>query len=595
MLFKQMAAAKEEVERPWQADIDQLQQTLQEVLQAISRLSGVELPGLIPDSRTPANDRPQLNCRTLKDRIRTELETFADATAAEMSSRAESQTRVALAAIHEEADGQVEHVARALREKLQAHLEPGKIEIGITEQTRDHVAELVQRRTDEFARWAWLMCKGTGASIPVQIQKLLEPYVEDATARFTESFRQHVQEQLDGHEQSARERLGGIFSSLEGKVSSLEQAAGEICERNAESASRLSAERLSAAGEEAVQNFEGRIQQQMGNAFEAFRTQLEQTAEASRQKMQQQQEEMAGALGRRMEELQLEFGKKTNGEISSQIEQVIASAIESAGRQLQQRAEEAVEHTKNELREFLEHQMENVRVSINALGESVQHSLMQEAERRETDLRKLEEEITGVRDRNQAEFQEQLAWMTSSALGSARERASQASQTQIVETEKLLSESREREAAQFGEQLRSITNTWRSSLAELIQAEVAKAGSRAASEVRENSASVLQELSDRVDASAVVLKEEEGRAAARMESLLKHSLEDYQQQLLQIGEAQLGEHRQAIRNSLNDLQGRLERSARAFQQSLAARTETNLSSLPHSPGDNGSHPSAPAD
>lgn len=585
MLFKQMVVAKEEAERPWQEDIDQLQRMLQEVLQAVSRLSGVELPGSTSDRKSPGNTSPQLDCKTLKERILTDLETFSDATADELAKRTERQARVALAAIHREADGQVERVARELREKLQEQLQPEHLDIGITQQTRDRVAELVERRTEEFARWTWVMCKGTGAPIPVQIQNLLEPYVEGATKEFTESFRRQFQEEIARHEQSARQRLQAVLSSLEGKVISLEQSAQDVCEQTAGSAFRMSEERLAAAAGEAAQNFEGRIRLLMENALIGFHARLEQMADASRQSLQQQEEEMTGRLGRKMEGIDSEIGEKIKGEISRHVEQLTAGVIEVATQQLRQRAEESVDQGKNEIRGFLDIQMENARVRINELDQSARLSLIQETERRDEAVRKLEEDIAGIRARYGGEFQDQLAGTVSAVLGSVREQASQASEVQLGEVEKQMREFREREASHFGEQLRSITDTWYANLVERIQSEAGKVGSRVAAEVRENSVSVLQELSDKVDTSSTVLRELEDRAAARMESLLKHSLEAYQQQLMQISEVQLGEHRRVIRNSLADLQGRLERSARILQQSFAASSEPDL---PQPVGSNGS-------
>lgn len=595
MLFKQMVAPKEEAERPWQADIDRLQQTLEEVLRAVSRLSGVDLPGLGSDPQTSGNTAPQLDCKTLKERILTDLEAFADTTTTELARRVERQARVALAAIHHEADGQAEQVARGLRHKLQEQLEPEHIEFGITQKTRDCVVELVERRTEEFARWTWLMCKGTGAPIPVQIQHLLEPYVDEATARFKESFRRQFQEELAGHEESARERLQGILSSLEGKVISLEQSAQDVFERTAGSACRTSEERLAAAGAEAVQSFEGRVRLQMDNAFAAFHAREEQMAEASRQRLQQQQEEMAGKLGRRMEGIESEIGEKIKVEIPRHIEQLTSGAVETGARQLRQQAEESVGYAKNELRGFLELQMENARVRFSELDHSAHLSLMQEAERRDDALRKLEEEIVGIRDRHLGEFHDQLAGTVSAVLGPVREQVSQASEVQLGEVEERLRESREREASHYEDQLRSMTDSWHASLLERIQIEAGKMGSQVAAEVRDNSGSVLQEISDKVETSGAVLREAEERAVTRMESLLKRSLEAYQQQLLQMTDVQLGEYRRAIRNSLEDLQSRLERSARALQQSIAVSPKAETSHLPHPAGNHGTQPSTTAD
>ena len=109
-------------ERPWQTDIDRVQQTLQEVLQAITRLSGVELQGTGGDSQDAGGSTPPLDSKTLKDRIRKDLEAFSIKTAGEMVKQAEEQTRAALEAIQNEVGSQIEQVSGEFREKLQGRL-----------------------------------------------------------------------------------------------------------------------------------------------------------------------------------------------------------------------------------------------------------------------------------------------------------------------------------------------------------------------------------------------------------------------------------------------------------------------------------------
>lgn len=579
MLFKQPPDTKE-AERPWQADIDRLQKTLQEVLQAISSLSGVELAGAAPGSETPDNPTPAAESKSLKDRIRSDLEAFAATTASEMARQAERQTRAALAAIHSEASGQVEEAARELRERLRGEFEPGNFEIGITQQTQDRIAELVQRRTDEFARWVWLMCKGTETPIPEQIGKLLEPYVEQATGKFTESFRQQFTNKLVEEEQLAQQRLQGILNSFKDQVNSLEQSAQKVCEQSVDSAAKSSADRLNAVAEDAVKNVGGRIREQIESEFAVFQKRLEGAVEVMREKVRQEEDQKEEAFRNRIAGLESEAEEKAFSHIAGRVEQAAASVIESSIQNLQQRSDDTLGHSKEELKGFLDHQMEETRVKIDALSQSVHESLSQAAEQRAGGLRKLDEEIAGVRDKNIAGSRDQLATIVQETMESTKERIRQMSNAQLEEINRFVRESQEAAAVQYDSQLRSITGGWYNKLLERLQMDAKEAGAKVSGEVKANSDSVMQELSDKVDASALVLREETAQATSRIESTLKASIETYQQQLTRIADNQFDQHRQAIRKSLTDLQSRLERSAQALRQEIAGKFEANPEESP---------------
>ena len=568
MIFKQ-ATDTNEVDRPWQADIDRLQQTLQEVLSAVSNLSGLELAVGTPDSQDPNNSQPPLDCKSLKDRIRNDLETFAAATASEMAQQAERQTRLALSAIHSEATGQVEKVAKELREKLQSQFEPGHFEIGITQQTQDRVTELVQRRTDEFARWVWLMCKGTGTSIPAQIESLLEPYVEEATGRLLESFRERFDHQLAEQEQVVRGRLQGSLGLLEQRISDLDQAAKKICEQSAESVAGASADRLYGVADEVAKNFEPRIREQFEKDLLIFQARLEKKAESLQQRLLLEQEQKAGDFSGRIAMLESEIKAKVLSQIAGHIEHTAADAIESSIQHLHQQTGDTLEHSKEELKGFLELQMEEVRLKINKLAQSVNVNLSQDAERRVDILKKLDQEATGIRDRNVTVAKDQLSSLVQGTLEMMKDRISQISSAQLQEIDNYVRGSREKESTQYESQLRDITDSWYNNLLDRIQAEARSAAAKITAEVKANANSVMQEFSDKVDASAVLLRDETAQATSRIESTVKNSLEAYEKQISHIAGSRLEEHRQVIRKSLTDLQARLERSAQILRQEIS--------------------------
>lgn len=143
----------EQSERPWQSDLDQVQHTLQEVLQAMARLTGMELPQAGGDFENIGSSLNRMDFKALKDRIHNELDAFSSTTAAETVRQAQEQARAALEAVRNEVDNQVDQVAGEFREKLRGRLEPEPTEINVAEQGKERITELLRAQTEEFARW----------------------------------------------------------------------------------------------------------------------------------------------------------------------------------------------------------------------------------------------------------------------------------------------------------------------------------------------------------------------------------------------------------------------------------------------------------
>lgn len=272
-------------EHRWQAEIEGVQQTLREVLQALARLSGVELPGNEVSPRDPGALVPHFDVKTLKDRIRGDLQAFSSAAATEMAKHAEEQSRTAIAAVQEDMHNRIEQAAGEFREELQGRLDAEQNQIEFHKQTRERVVELVQTQTDEFARWVWAICKGTETPVPVQIAKLLEPYAEEATARFRETFRQGVHDLVAEEERRAQERFQAMLSSFEEHVSALTKNAQQISERSSEAASKLST--LSAAAYDETKNFESKLREEAEALLAGAACRLESSVESSLEQCRQ--------------------------------------------------------------------------------------------------------------------------------------------------------------------------------------------------------------------------------------------------------------------------------------------------------------------
>ncbi|MEJ2008369.1 MAG: hypothetical protein P8Z30_09490 [Acidobacteriota bacterium] len=549
------------VERPWQADIDRIQQTLQDVLQTFSNLSGVELPGVTADSKDSGGPLPKLDVGTLKDRIRNDLEAFSVTTAAELSKQAEEKTRTALGTIENEMQGRIDQVAGEFRDKLQSRLGPENIEIDVTEKTKDRVAELVQAQTDEFARWVWLMCKGTDTPIPAQIEKLLEPYVEEATAKLAGVFQQKVQDLLAEQEQTAQGRFQETIGALESQVGTLEQTAREICEHSADAVAKESAEKLNAAAEEAAKNFAGRMQGEAEGVFGSFQTRLQETAAASQEGLRREESQREENFRQRLEGLASEVQQKSMSEIPGRITQTVANAVESSVQHLHQQAEDSLERSREEIKAFLEMEMEGARQQIHDLGWSTHQALSQDAGRVGDTLQGLDQELAGLRDQHIEASREQLASVIQGSMESLTERITQITEHQVQEIDQLVRDSQQKAASQYESRLQEVNESRYNDLMGRIQHEAGEAGARVAAEMKSTSESVMQELSERVNASASVLREEAAQATSHIESSVQKSLEAFRQQLGQITETRFEEHRKSIAGSMADFHQRLKQAA----------------------------------
>jgi uncharacterized protein (DUF1778 family) len=218
-----------EVDRPWKADIDRLQRTVQEMLAAISKLAGVDLTGETPDSEAAYAFHPGLGFKSLKDRIRNDLEAFSVKTVSQMSQQAELQARAALEVIQTEMESRIEKVVDRYRDKLHEQIEPRQFEINVAKQSQERVAELVRAQTDEFARRVRLTCKGTGTPSPLEIEKLLEPYVEETEGRLRESIRHLLNEKIAEQRQLVEEKISDLGQSVEKvRTQNIETIAGEV-------------------------------------------------------------------------------------------------------------------------------------------------------------------------------------------------------------------------------------------------------------------------------------------------------------------------------------------------------------------------------
>ncbi len=534
-----------ETERPWKSDIERVEQTLQEALRVISQFSGVELPGEVDGSPGEEGSVSRLDCTTLKERIRDDLEAFSVTTASEMAKQAEEQARAALAAIQSEMSGQIEQVVGEYRLKLQEEIAPQEIGINVTRQSQDRVAELVRAQTDEFARWVWLTCKGTGTPIPMQIEKLLEPYVQEATALVTGSIQQKIQELLADQEKLVEDHFQGTADSLQSQIASLEQAAQQICEKNADSVTKLSTEKLHAVADEAAKSFEGQIQEKLEGSLSGVQTRLDETTSALLERLQKEQDERAQDFIRRLEALSSEMEATEGLEMASRMEQAANGAVNSSLQQLQQATESAVRRVQ-ETGQFVN---DSVEEGFRRVGEM---------------LGGKGQDLGGFREKILADSKEHISEMVDKAVASIEPRILQLAEEKIEAVNVEKGKSQDESLSQFESRLREVSDGHYSSLLERIQKDAGEAGARVAEEVRGSSGAVMQELTEKVDIAASLLRKEQEAASSSFQSSVNDTLETFRQQLSEISQSGIEAQRKSITNNLNELQKRLTLAAEAL-------------------------------
>ena len=534
-----------ETERPWKSDIERVEQTLQEALRVISRFSGVELPEGAAPSSGEDGSVSRLDCITLKERIRNDLEAFSVTTASEIAKQAEEQARAALAAVQSEMSGRIEQVVGEYRLKLKEEIEPQEIDINVTRQSQDRVAELVRAQTDEFARWVWLTCKGTGTPIPLQVEKLLEPYVEEATALVTGSIHQKIQDLLADQEKLVEERFQGTADSLQSQIASLEQAAQQICEKNADSVTRLSTEKLHAVADEATKSFEGKIQEKMEGSLGGVQARLDETTSALLERLQKEQDERARDFIRRLEALSSEVEATEGPAMVSRMEQAANGVVESSLQQLQQATDRSVQR-------------------VQETGRFVNDSVEEGFKRVGEMLGGKGEDLGGFRERILADSKEHIASMVDEAVGSIEPRILQMAEEKIEAANAERGKSQDESISQFESRLQEVSEGHYRSLLERIQKDAGEAGARVAEEVRGSSGTVMQELSEKVDIAASLLRKEQEEASSSFQSSVNDTLETFRQQLSEISQSGIEAQRKSITNNLNELQKRLTLAAEAL-------------------------------
>ncbi|HEX5411127.1 MAG TPA: hypothetical protein VFZ27_04630 [Terriglobia bacterium] len=365
-------------ERPWQVEIEQVQQTLREVLRAVANLSGVEIPGLPADAQDDSASAPRLNINTLKDRLRNDLEGFSLKTTEELAKRAREQTRAALEAVRDEMGGHIEQAATELREGLQ---------------------------------------------LPAQVDKLLQPSIEQSAARLEQSFTQKFEDLRADHERLAQAGLQSALSSLEAQISTLEQNLHQIRELKADSSVQASAD-LNSKVQALLANQESLIQERLQSAMSSVQAQftaLEENARKTGEVKADSVAQISAELSSKVEHLRTEQQNLIQEKLQSALTSVHArlDAMEQSAQQVRELKTDSDVQISAELNSKVEGLLAEQRCSIEGRLQEVLGSA-------QAQMRTLEESV-----RKAGEFKADSVAKLSAALNSRVE-------TLLAERERLI-------------------------------------------------------------------------------------------------------------------------------------------------------------
>jgi exonuclease VII large subunit len=534
-----------ESERPWKSDLDRMEHTIQQALQVISQFSGVQLPEALAKSEGEEGSLSRVDSATLKDRIRNDLEAFSVTTVSEMAKQAEQRAKTALTTIQDEMTGQIEETLGQYRQMLREKMDPQALDVNVAQQSQERVAELVRAQTDEFARWVWLTCKGTGTPIPLQIEKLLEPYVEEATALVKGSMEQRVQELLQEQEKVVDERLKGKADSMQTQVATLQQAAQQMVEKNADSVIEASAERLNTAADRAADHFENRVREHMESSVQGAQTRLDETTADLLDRFHLQQDQMAQDFIRRLEALSTEMEATKGPEIVSRMEQAAGNAMETSLQKLKVVTDGAVEQ-------------------IQETGRFVNDSVEEGFKRVGEMLGGEGQDLSGFREKLLKDSKEHISTMVDDAVGSIEPRILQMAEEKIDAASAKLVNLPDENLAEFESRLREASEGQYRDLLERIHKDTGEAGAQVVAEIRTTSETVMQELSEKVDAAASRLNHQQEESGARFESSVNDTLDGFRKQLAEITRSGMEEQRKTISTGLDVLQKRLRQAAEAL-------------------------------
>jgi hypothetical protein len=553
----------EEARREWQAEMDQAQQIFRDLLATISELSGVDLPGMAIDDQRPGSASLRIGFKTLKDRIRNDLEAFSSAAAVEVGKKAHEQGQTILEPLQKEMGERLDTLAEDFRTKLQERLASGQDEVA--ELARGRVEEIVQGKMGEFAEWINLMSEGAVSSVPQKVERAVEPHIQEVTERLKATFQQQLHFILHDQEKASQEKVRELEGEIQAQIGKLAEEVRNSSQQGADLAIKSFTERLGGVTDEAVKNLESKVEGGVERNLNHFRQRLGELTTSAGDGLRAFTDQQAETMRQNLQKVAQELQDKGAAGISENIDKITKEALESSLQNLRGQLDGALEASKGELKNSMQALMENVQKQMSDLGQAAHQTLSQDVAGLAGNLKNLGEELKAAENQRLAAAKENLASLTQGALESVAAKMKQTVETQIAEVQRTLQEFQAGLSAQHEQRFREALNTHQKDVFGKIQAKTEEAASHAVNMITTSSDQVVQGLSEKVskevNTATSLLKDWAHQTTAWAESTIKNSLETYRGEVAQLTDTVLANQRKNVNESLGDLQSRLEQAA----------------------------------
>jgi hypothetical protein len=553
----------EEARREWQAEMDQAQQIFRDLLATISELSGVGLPAMAIDDRRAGNGSLRIGFKTLKDRIRNDLEAFSSTAAAEVGKRAHEQGQTILEPLQKEMDERLDSLAEAFRAKLEERLASGQDTIA--EQAKGHIEKIMQDKMGEFGEWINLMSEAATSSVPEKVERAVQPHIQEVTDRLKGSFQQQLHFVLHDQEKSLQEKSREFEAEIKTHIGKLAEEVRQSSQQSADLAVKSFTERLDGVTDEAAKKLESKAEAGVERNLSHFRQRLGELSASAGDGLRAFTDQQAETLRQKLQEAARELQQKSTSDISNNIDKITKDALEMSLEHLRTQLGAALESSKGELKGSMQALMESVHEQMSELGQSAHESLSREVGEFSESLRKLGEELKATESERLVTAKENLSTLTQTALESLATNMQQTVAAQVQNIQKTLAEYQAKLSSEHERQLRETADAQVNQGLARLQEKTQQAASDATTQVKTSSDQIIHGLSEtvnkEVNTATSLLKDWARQTTTWAESTIKNSLESYRGEIVQLSDTVLEHQRQTIHSSIGDLQSRLEQAA----------------------------------
>jgi hypothetical protein len=552
-----------EARREWQEQLDQAQNLLHDLLSSVAELSGVELPGMAIGSQKDGEGSLRLGFKTLKDRIRNELEGYASKSAAEAAKNAHGKSAVVLEPLEKEMQSRMDNLAEEFRGKLKLRLDREQEELANVVKAR--AEEVLQAKMKDFAEWIKLMTEGSVASVPAEVQKSLEPHVEQVKDRLKSTFQQQLNMVMMESERTVQSKVEAIKNEIRTLTAGLSDQAKLAYSQSTEGAMRDFNNRLSAAVQESARQTEATSRQRTDENLTSLKSHLDGLSAASKEEFQSYVDSQVLSFKEKLIAAAQELQQRSAADIMSNVQKASQDALSASLLQVRQRLDEALNQSKGELKSTMGTMVEDVRKQMSDFALSARDSLAGDTTRLSDNLKHLGDELKASEKQRITAMVESMTNLSRQTLEQHAQSIKQVADMQVGEIQRSLSGLQARMAADYEVQLRQFIEEQRRVMAEEVQKQVAEASSGAVDKIRASSGQVVQELSGKVNkevnTATTLLNQWAHQTTTWAEASIKESLESYKRQVAEFTNTLLENQRTTIEDRIGDLQDRLAQAA----------------------------------